>query len=244
MMLSATKSATMQTRSFVSSVLFTTERYESMTVKNLQTELKKRRLPSTGNKQALVHRLGASDHQLSTSSTQPAKKVSSEEGSNVNAGPEVPLTSSSTPAASAPGQPLTQADNTASKVENLGAFTLTIPQPTRRLQPKNIKIPVLATNWAATADAIDGKLNKDVPRLSTASGVSNISHNLYDLEQELGENVENSTSRLSAYLKQYWPDVQPVKYETITRPLSKDEKAGLVRAAAIIGGLFTLSYLS
>ena len=217
-----------------------------MTVKNLQTELKKRRLPSSGNKHALVQRLGASDHQLSTSSTQPAKKVSLEEGSdsNVNAGPQVPLTSSASPVSSAPGQPLTASDDTLSKVENLGAFTLTIPQPTTRIQPKNIKIPVLATNWEATADVIDGGVNKDSPRLSTASGVSNISHGLYDLEQELGQGVEQSTSRLANLLNKYWPDVQPVKYDTITRPLSKDEKSGLIRAAAVLSGLLAISYMN
>ncbi|TIA73374.1 hypothetical protein E3P91_01463 [Wallemia ichthyophaga] len=248
MMLYAKSAKPIHTRSFVSSVLFTTERYQSMTVKGLQIELKKRKLPSTGSKSALVHRLSANDTQVSTYSTEPVNKVSSGQGTNLNAGPQIPVTSS-TPhtSASAPGQPLTPADNTSSKLVDLGAFTLNIPQPTRNPSPKNIKIPVLASNWSATADTIDSNVKNDVPKLSTASGISNVSHNLYTLEEELGESVENKPSRIMSYLnhyRKYFPEIEPVQYQTITRPLSKDEKSGVIRAAAVVAGLFALSYVN
>ncbi|TIA91666.1 hypothetical protein E3P81_01886 [Wallemia ichthyophaga] len=230
MMFYAKSAKPIHTRSFVSSVLFTTERYQSMTVKGLQIELKKRKLPSTGSKSALVHRLSANDTQVSTYSTEPVNKVSSGQGTNLNA-----------------GQPLTPADNTSSKLVDLGAFTLNIPQPTRNPSPKNIKIPVLASNWSATADTIDSNVKNDVPKLSTASGISNVSHNLYTLEEELGESVENKPSRIMSYLnhyRKYFPEIEPVQYQTITRPLSKDEKSGVIRAAAVVAGLFALSYVN
>ncbi|TIB96609.1 family A G protein-coupled receptor-like protein [Wallemia mellicola] len=138
-------------------------------VKSLQNELKKRKLPVSGNKQALIHRLGANDHQISTSTTQFSKRVVSEEGKDVNAPPEVPP-STVEGETTAPGQPLTSESSlTKSKVENLGAFTFIIPQPARIVDTKKVKIPVLATNWAATADTISAQSSSDVPKLSTAS---------------------------------------------------------------------------
>ncbi|EIM19719.1 hypothetical protein WALSEDRAFT_61331 [Wallemia mellicola CBS 633.66] len=232
-----------QARSFVSSVLFSTERYDGLTVKSLQNELKKRKLPVSGNKQALIHRLGANDHQISTSTTQFSKRVVSEEGKDVNAPPEVPP-STVEGETTAPGQPLTSESSlTKSKVENLGAFTFIIPQPARIVDTKKVKIPVLATNWAATADTISAQSSSDVPKLSTASGISNINHNLYDLENELGDTVDISNSYLRKYLEKFTPKFEPApKFETITRPLSVDEKNGLVRALAVVAGLFALSY--
>lgn len=232
-----------QARSFVSSVLFSTERYDGLTVKSLQNELKKRKLPVSGNKQALIHRLGANDHQISTSTTQFSKRVVSEEGKDVNAPPEVP-SSAVEGETTAPGQPLTSESSlTKAKVTNLGAFTLIIPQPAREVESKQVKIPVLASNWAATADTIGGQSISDVPKLSTASGISNINHNLYDLENELGDTVETNNSFLRKYLEKFTPNFEPApKFETITRPLNVDEKNGLVRALAVVAGLFALSY--
>ena len=230
-------------RSFVSSILFSTERYEGESVKTLQAELRKRRLPVSGNKQALIHRLGANDHQMSTDANA-TEKVNVEEGKNVNAGPQVPKQKMDVEQSS-PGQPIKDGIESKRKVERLGAFNIEIPKPSTVLKIPKPKIPVLADVWSKVADKTDDKsgLNLDIPKLSTASldSNSNVYHNIYNLEEELSTTKDEQLS----LFKKFLPNVYPApKYEVIKRPLNNDEKKGLLKGFTIVLGLFGLSYYS